>query len=279
MFILRLQNPIHKVISYTKLLKQLNKRIYVKHNKHPHTYKNDVSKLLLYSALVHPLEYKFHNPNIENNDFYKFIDLDTTPSLPMFTHINSNNFLQACLQNQLTFINNIPDDVHINESHIEDYLKFMYLIKKYPNKCFTPSKKIDYIWHAHMLDHNCYMSDTMKYFGYAVNHRDDIPKNKLREHRSETKLLWEKEFGIKYPIDTNKENTNINPITTTALLALAYEISPDALASSYNNNHRKDNNYDRDEKNTSSCSAYTSMSCQIDDDDDGSDGGCGSCGD
>ncbi|SNW62218.1 Glycine-rich domain-containing protein [Orpheovirus IHUMI-LCC2] len=186
-FIISLRNPIKKVTLYTNLLK----RSIVNNNNN--------NKLLLYSALVHPQEYNKYNINKDNNNFYNFIQDYNNPNTPIFDS-KHNTLLKTFLQRQLPFIEQLPkEDITLDDNDVENYHKFMYLVKKYPNKVLIPSKKIDYIWHAHMLDHDVYVKDTKDYFGYILGHNDNVPRNLGYDCMYQIEDIWKKEFNTLYP--------------------------------------------------------------------------------
>jgi hypothetical protein len=53
---------------------------------------------------------------------------------------------------------------------IEEYKKFVFLIKK-GNKKISPPLKVDDIWHEHILFTKDYFEDTKEYLGFFLHHQ------------------------------------------------------------------------------------------------------------
>jgi hypothetical protein len=76
---------------------------------------------------------------------------------------------------------------------IENYSRFLRLIKIYPYLRAVPTKSIDLIWHYHLSDYHLYARDCLAYFGYMIRH---VPSTKKEQHRAQilmymhTKQLW-----------------------------------------------------------------------------------------
>jgi hypothetical protein len=69
----------------------------------------------------------------------------------------------------------------INYEHtLENYEKFLKIIKSQPGTITVPSLNEDFMWHLHMTDHEKYKSDTKRILGFFLNHDDEIPKEKLK---------------------------------------------------------------------------------------------------
>ncbi|MCH2039364.1 MAG: glycine-rich domain-containing protein-like [Saccharospirillaceae bacterium] len=85
-----------------------------------------------------------------------------------------------------------------------EYRRFLHLKKLYPGVSFVPSKQIDQIWHAHILDTKAYREDCQKIFGCFIDHypyfgiygKEDY--SKLIAAFDKTIALYEKHFGL-YP--------------------------------------------------------------------------------
>ena len=85
---------------------------------------------------------------------------------------------------------------------LETYYKmFLYLTVKYPTKNIVPTKHVDEMWHAHILDTAKYASDCQNVFGYFLHHfpyfgmRGDEDQTNLKESFDETVELHMTEFG------------------------------------------------------------------------------------
>ena len=83
----------------------------------------------------------------------------------------------------------------------KEYRRFLALKMLYPETALVPSKQIDDIWHAHILDTKAYREDCQALFGrfmdhypyFGVNGEDDYKM--LQEAFSETIDLYEARFG------------------------------------------------------------------------------------
>lgn len=83
------------------------------------------------------------------------------------------------------------------------YVKFLTLIKRYPDTSLAPTRDIDEMWHAHMLHPVAYYHDCMDNFGAIIDHDGGFG---TEEHEApvleatfrQTAELWEKEFGESY---------------------------------------------------------------------------------
>ena len=91
-----------------------------------------------------------------------------------------------------------------------EYRRFLTLKVLYPNIGLVPSKVVDKIWHAHILDTRAYREDCNQVFGHFVDHypyfgiygKEDYQN--LKNAFSETIELYETHFG-EYP---NKAYSN-----------------------------------------------------------------------
>ncbi len=83
----------------------------------------------------------------------------------------------------------------------KEYRRFLALKMLHPETALVPSKQIDDIWHAHILDTKAYREDCQTLFGrfmdhfpyFGVNGEDDYKM--LQEAFSETIDLYEARFG------------------------------------------------------------------------------------
>ena len=94
-----------------------------------------------------------------------------------------------------------PEDWDLSE---REYRRFLALKIIHPDTALVPSKQVDAIWHAHILDTRAYREDCQAMFGrfmdhypyFGVNGEEDYKM--LQEAFSETIDLYEAQFG-KYP--------------------------------------------------------------------------------
>lgn len=89
-----------------------------------------------------------------------------------------------------------PEDAHIIEN---EYREFLVLCGMYPHLSFVPTKMVDELWHAHILDTSAYARDCTKTFGYFLHHYPDYDPEMRREQRSsgyeQTREMYRKHFG------------------------------------------------------------------------------------
>lgn len=82
------------------------------------------------------------------------------------------------------------------------YKAFLHLAKKYPKKAIVPSKKLDEMWHMHILDTQKYTEDCQNIFGKLLHHfpyfglRGTDDAVALAKAFTETAELFMTEFGI-----------------------------------------------------------------------------------
>jgi len=94
------------------------------------------------------------------------------------------------------------DDDSLRQLEI-GYRKFLLLKSKYPKNVLAPTGLIDEMWHLHMLHPCAYVEDCMSILGFVLDHNPGFGSEPgtmpiLLEHFSETRALWEKEFGEPY---------------------------------------------------------------------------------
>lgn len=89
------------------------------------------------------------------------------------------------------------------ESDVVDYERFLLLVKDHPDRRVAPTKRIDRIWHLHMLHPKAYVADCVRLFGEILDHDggfggtpDEAPV--LSEVFRTTAALWEEKFGVPY---------------------------------------------------------------------------------
>jgi hypothetical protein len=82
------------------------------------------------------------------------------------------------------------------------YRQFLILFVLYPNEPIVPTRLIDEVWHAHILDTGKYRVDCDDIFGYYLDHfpyfgqRGPDDAAKLEEAFAATRQLFMSEFGI-----------------------------------------------------------------------------------
>lgn len=92
-----------------------------------------------------------------------------------------------------------------------EYRRFLHLKQLYPGVSLVPSKQIDQVWHAHILDTKAYREDCQAVFGRFIDHypyfgiygKEDY--DNLISAFDQTIELYEKHFGT-YP---SKSSLNV----------------------------------------------------------------------
>lgn len=90
-----------------------------------------------------------------------------------------------------------------------EYRRFLTPKRFYPSVALVPSKTVDAIWHAHILDTRAYREDCQQVFGRFIDHypyfgiygQDDYQE--LKSALAQTVALYEKHFGT-YPGSGNE---------------------------------------------------------------------------
>ncbi|WP_219932527.1 hypothetical protein [Microbulbifer sp. YPW1] len=83
----------------------------------------------------------------------------------------------------------------------EEYRRFLTLKQMYPGVSLVPSKLVDQVWHAHILDTRAYRQDCNTVFGRFIDHypyfgiygEDD--QQALQDSFDQTIELYERHFG------------------------------------------------------------------------------------
>jgi len=57
-----------------------------------------------------------------------------------------------------------------------DYLNFLYVYGENRQNVVVPTLQQDFVWHAHMIDHDLYVADMKQLFGKVLGHDTDIAK-------------------------------------------------------------------------------------------------------
>lgn len=87
---------------------------------------------------------------------------------------------------------------------VAKYRNFLKLCAMYPNDSIVPSKEIDPVWHAHILDTAKYQQDCERVFGYMLHHfpylglRGPEDRVVLDEKWETTQRLYREAFGFEF---------------------------------------------------------------------------------
>ncbi|MEL7224630.1 MAG: glycine-rich domain-containing protein-like [Cyanobacteria bacterium J06576_12] len=84
---------------------------------------------------------------------------------------------------------------------IEQYRRFLFLSKHYPERKIVPSREVDQVWHMHILDTAKYREDCDTLFDQFMDHwpyfgmKDEAERAELNDAFSDTQRLMEAHFG------------------------------------------------------------------------------------
>jgi hypothetical protein len=124
-----------------------------------------------------------------NNLFKAVMELDLDPIKAKLMHVESGEGWSLEKTNAVE----------------EEYRRFLFLMKMYPNEDTAPLVDVDTFWHYHILDTMKYADDCNHLFGYFLHH---YPYVGLRGHDDEQfridsgermRTLYETTFGEVYP--------------------------------------------------------------------------------
>lgn len=91
-----------------------------------------------------------------------------------------------------------------------EYQRFLSLKMLYPQAVLVPSKQVDAIWHAHILDTRAYRMDCERLFGRFIDHYPyfgiygDDDYQALQDAFENTCTLYQRHFG-KLPHDMEEQ--------------------------------------------------------------------------
>lgn len=117
----------------------------------------------------------------------------------IMANIISVSLVQAALRSDE--LRDIP--VHELEADAKDYERFLWLVKDHPEHPVAPTRRIDRMWHLHMLHPRAYSDDCMQLFGEILDHDGGFgstPEEEpvLEEVFAATAALWQRKFGEPY---------------------------------------------------------------------------------
>lgn len=84
---------------------------------------------------------------------------------------------------------------------VQKYKGFLFLYAMNPEQSLSPSRYIDYVWHAHILDTELYVTHTLALFGHYLHHfpffgtRGELDQKQLLSAAEFTRGRAAKEFG------------------------------------------------------------------------------------
>lgn len=83
----------------------------------------------------------------------------------------------------------------------QEYRRFLYLMKMFPNEPTAPVVDVDTFWHYHILDTGKYAADCEQAFGYFLHHnpyiglRGDGDEEVLRRYGERMRVLYVDTYG------------------------------------------------------------------------------------
>ncbi|MDI6004316.1 glycine-rich domain-containing protein [Cobetia marina] len=118
--------------------------------------------------------------------------------------INVSRLDLARLKHKYTASSEAEMSVETWDQAEREYRRFLSLKAFYPAVSLVPSKEVDALWHAHILDTRAYREDCHLVFGRFIDHypyfgiygEDDYQQ--LKDAFAQTVALYEKHFGA-YP--------------------------------------------------------------------------------
>jgi len=223
---------------------------------------NNNIKSVAYMLMTHPQCYAVRNVLVDGkkhnvlsnwytiDDDLKNLNSDSIKIVDIGLNSDSLSYLNSRINNQLSFVKNIQKfKPNIEASHIDKYLKFLELIKKYPNDSLSPTLDIDIVWHGHMLNSNIYVEDMQNMFGYILGHDDDM-KNGTKDKFEQTDKLWQENYRSPY---IAKNNSSCGPVFCHYF---SYKGFMDTFScSAASNNYSSSHSSTRDKSTQSSCSS------------------------
>ncbi|GED44037.1 glycine-rich domain-containing protein [Cobetia marina] len=118
--------------------------------------------------------------------------------------INVSRLDLARLKHKYTASSEAEMSVEAWDKAEREYRRFLSLKAFYPAVSLVPSKEVDALWHAHILDTRAYREDCHQVFGRFIDHypyfgiygEDDYQQ--LKDAFAQTVALYDKHFGA-YP--------------------------------------------------------------------------------
>lgn len=83
---------------------------------------------------------------------------------------------------------------------IERYIKFITLLKLYPDRQLAPTVDIDLVWHTHQCSPSRYESDMQALTGRFVDNNGSLGYTALDTAMTRTAQLWQIRFGQEYDV-------------------------------------------------------------------------------
>lgn len=98
---------------------------------------------------------------------------------------------------------------------IDNYSIFLELCKENPKVMIVPTLTEDFVWHAHMTDHEAYKQDMNNIFGKVLQHRIGMSETELKNYKVESNKLRQKYLESK-KLTSGNDNSNNNTTLTSS---------------------------------------------------------------
>ena len=116
--------------------------------------------------------------------------------------------ISAATERQNVFVDEMQKQLWISspavaatlQRGIERYIKFVTLLKLYPDRLLAPTIDIDLVWHTHQCSPSRYESDMQALAGRFVDHDGDLGYSTLNAAMATTAQLWQIRFGQEYDV-------------------------------------------------------------------------------
>lgn len=90
-------------------------------------------------------------------------------------------------------------DTEVGLQHaMEQYGRFLGLMKWHPGTMLVPTLAIDLLWHTHQMFPTRYAKETIALAGRFINHDDNMEEDKLSKDLAQTEAMWEQAYGVRY---------------------------------------------------------------------------------
>ncbi|KAL1960138.1 hypothetical protein VTO42DRAFT_310 [Malbranchea cinnamomea] len=122
--------------------------------------------------------------------------------------ITTANNIVAAIERQNIFVDKMEKQLWICspavaatlQRAIQRYIKFITLLKLYPDQTLAPAVDIDLVWHTHQCSASRYQADMRTLAGRFVDHNNNLGISALDTAMERTAQLWQMRFGQEYDV-------------------------------------------------------------------------------
>lgn len=86
----------------------------------------------------------------------------------------THTWVKSVCLSHYRFVSTFPFKKLTFEECYKHYVEFLYLCKLQPKQTIVANKMADFMWHAHLQDHQNYQLDTIRMLGRVLDHRNDF---------------------------------------------------------------------------------------------------------